>query len=455
MGAAILLVLTAPPIAHAAESISSSAAEIAVKDSKSIAGLDKSDAASIDIPSNYLVLVYISGSKVIAKDSNGDVIASGEAGIDDTAVIRSAIESQVSGNILLIGMFHIDSTIHNLKSGMHLSGITDETVFDCSDISQSVFLVGDNGYAKSMTPLSDDVSSGSMKIAVEDAKGYDKGDYVKLIDDYDIVGFKKGEILRISKIKGNEITFQSPISDSYSADSNASIRKLEMIDDISIDGITFIGPGMETDLALFDGYLLKNFAFRNNDVRSFGRVGVSLIDSLDCTIEDNSMHDVYMKGFGYSIGLANACRNISIISNSFKQKGRHFIAIGGSTGTRLSGGFSRDINIINNDFQNCTQEAVNTHEPFMGPINITGNKFVNCDKGVEISNGNTNIWLNSFESCGIGIQLLGDEERDHNIHSNSFNDCLINIDIRTGETTLSGNLEGGRIHIKKNSIKFM
>jgi hypothetical protein len=173
---------------------------------------------------SYLVLIYKSDSKVVAKGLKGDIIASGTAGSDDVEVIKSAIDSINEGEILCIGTFSITSTINNLKSGIHLRGINDKTIFNCSKMSQDIFSVGDKGYASSVTLLEKDVTAGSNIIEVEDASSYKEGGYVKIVDDDGILGFKKGEILRVFKIKGNEITFMSNLKDSYSHEKGANIR---------------------------------------------------------------------------------------------------------------------------------------------------------------------------------------------------------------------------------------
>jgi hypothetical protein len=402
----------------------------------------------------YLVLVYFSGSRILAKGLKGELVASGSSGVDDVSVIKSAIDHISTGNILLIGTFYITSPIDNLKNGISLSGIPHKTEFDCSNIRQSAFYVGRDGYSRSIAYLTNDVRAGSWSVKVNDAGSYGNGDYVKLVDDEGIGGFKKGEILRISKIDGKKITFDRKISDTYRAKDNASIRKLEMIEDIRIDGIKFKGPGMNTSFNLFDGYLLKNFEFSNNLVSSFGKGAVHLADSLDCTISGNSIQYVFRNGFGYSIVLMNGCRNITISSNSFKHMGRHYIAIGGESGTLISGGFCRDIIVKNNYFSDSTQEAINTHEPFVGPINITGNTFVNCAEGIQIANGNTNIVSNTFKDCREAIKIIGNEPREHYIKSNTFENCEYEIYIHNDYLTLTGNPAGGHFYINRDYIEY-
>ncbi|HSD58721.1 MAG TPA: hypothetical protein VLB04_11100, partial [Methanotrichaceae archaeon] len=165
--------------------------------------------------------------------------------------------------------------------------------------------------------------------------------------------------------------------------------------------------------------------------------------------------NIYMTGFGYAVAITNACDDISIKDNVFRVKGRHYVSTGAGTGSRDSGGFVRNIRILNNTFENCTQEAINTHPPFIGPIEIIGNTFNYCGKGIEISNGNTVIVDNVFIECPIGIQLLGDERRTHEIHSNEFKGYIEKIIIETQNITVRGNICNGKFRINKNEIEFL
>lgn len=406
---------------------------------------------------SYSILVYANDTNVFVADAKGKVISKRAAGSDDAAAIKEAINIIDRGTILCFGTFKINSPIDNLKDGIQLSGLPGKTIFKCASMKTDVFPCGcaDSGYAVSTTPLKDDATEGSRTIKVDDASGYKEGDFIKLIDDENIIGFKKGEIVKIQKINSNEILLEKGLQDDYPVKMAANIRKLTMTDDITIKGIKFIGPGIETDMSLFGLFLLKNFQFIDNEVSDFGRAAIYLSDSLDSTIENNLFENVYMTGLGYSVAVTNACDNILIKDNAFKVKGRHYITAGAGTGTRSSGGFSRNIRVVNNTFEDCVQEAINSHPPFAGPIEIIGNKFESCGKGIEISNGNTVIVENSFVNCSIAIQLLGDETRLHNIHSNEFKDYNERILIETSNLSLYGNICSGQFIVKKDEVEFL
>jgi hypothetical protein len=406
---------------------------------------------------NYSVLVSANKSSILVEDAKGNVISKRVAGSDDAAAVKEAINIIDQGTVLCIGTFHINSPIDNLKDNIYLSGIPGQTVFDCSKMKTDVFPCGcgDSGYAAMTTSLTEDALKGSRAIKVADTSGYKDDDFVKLVDNESIMGFKKGEILKIQKIQGKDIIFEGDLQDDYTVKNAANIRRLNLTNDITVGGIRFIGPGTETDMSLFGLFLLRNFRFVNNEVANFGRAAIYISDSLESTIENNTFENIFMTGLGYSVAVTNACNDIQIKDNRFKIKGRHYITAGAGTGTRSSGGFSRNIKVVNNTFEDCLQEAINSHPPFVGPIEIIGNRFESCGKGIEISNGNTVIVDNSFLNCPIGIQLLGDETREHNIHSNEFKEYKEKILIETSNMTLYGNICNGQFLVKKDEIEFL
>jgi hypothetical protein len=406
---------------------------------------------------DYSVSVRQDGSYILVEDRKGNVISKRQAGTDDAAAIKESINLIDSGTILYIGTFHILSPIDNLKSDIQLRGVPGQTVFDCSKMKATVIPCGcdGSGYAEATSLLTEDVPVRSRAVKVADAIGYSEGDFVKLVDNENIIGFKKGEILRIQNMNNNEIVFDKPVRDDYTVADAANIRKLSMAEDITIDGIKFTGPGLETDLSLLGLNLLTDFRFANNEVANFGRAAIYLSDSLGSVIENNSFENIYMTGFGYAVAVTNACDDTYIKNNVFRVKGRHYISTGAGTGSRSSGGFVRNIKIVNNTFENCIQEAVNTHPPFIGPIEIIGNRFISDGKGIEISNGNTVIVDNTFTKCPIGIQLLGDEDRTHLIRSNEFKDYKERIIIETENMTVYGNICNGEFRVNGDEIEFI
>lgn len=73
----------------------------------------------------YSAIVLINGSNVVAKDANGNLIANGVAGKDDTFIIQSAIDHFSSGNAIIYissGTYYITSTLILSHDGIAIRG---------------------------------------------------------------------------------------------------------------------------------------------------------------------------------------------------------------------------------------------------------------------------------------------------------------------------------------------
>ena len=399
------------------------------------------------------IFVYIQEPEIIAEGRNGDIIERQVAGIDDSKVIRDSIDHLDNGSILFIGSFKITSSIDNLKSGICLRGIEGKTKFDCTKIGSIGFTNGDGGYSRQIIDLAKDAKAGDNIIYVMDAKNLNKGDYIKVVDDFNITGFKNGQIYKIMGININSIRLDKSVKEDYKLERNANIRKLKFCENITVEGIEFIGPGMETDQHFMQMYLQRNFTFKNNIVRTFGEEALSLTDSMDSVIRNNIFENIFKPGFGYSVVIANACENISVEKNIFRGKGRHYVVCTAGHGTAIDGGFARNIDILDNNFENSTQEAFNTHEPFIGPLSIANNTFVFCDKGIEITNGNSDIYENIFKNCGIGIHLFADQGRTYNIYTNLFENCDHNLLIDINSQNINGSECGEKFYLSSDELR--
>jgi hypothetical protein len=452
----VLVVLQSNAIAPIEEGKTSSSL---VGDKSNI--LHKLKKYSVSMNNAHWARVDLNGTEIISKDDSGQIIAKGIAGIDDSEVIRKTVDALDKGAIELVGTFKITTSIDNLKPNVWLKGFPGKTVFICSDLRQNVFSIGEENYGHSTIDLAASSSLGDTKIIVKDAKEFGMNDYIKLIDDEQIMDFKKGQIFKIEGIINNQLFLNKEIEDKYDTERNANIRKVIMCENITIEGIDFIGPGIGTKQQLLNGHLLKHFRFINNSVSLFGTSALSLSDSIDCTLLNNEFEEIFMDGMGYAIVLSNACENITIRDNRFTKKGRHYIAVGGDTGDYSYGGFARDINILNNYFQNSTSEAVNTHPPFKGPIRIAGNTFESCDKGISIFNGYSEIYDNNFFDCIIGIQVLSeyldddnDDERIYKIYSNIFKNNTYNMTIEINGNVITRSISEGCFRLTSHEMHY-
>ena len=367
------------------------------------------------ITSDYANAVTIerNGEIVTVKWDNGSTTYEGN---DDVVAIENAIQTIGAGTIFFKkGVYNIDSTIA-LKSNLAFVG-EDGVVF--MSFNGVAFDTGNHGYSSSTISLTRSVSSHDTDIELSSTTGLRVNDYVKISDDFIVGRYKNGEIAKIISINGNTITVDRPLYDSYTTSRNAMIREISMFENIVFDKIKFVGFGMETKSVAIRLYGARNIKISNSEFTDFGVRALDFTDSLDTVIENNTFRRIFYDGMGYSVSMANACDNITIRNNSFLEKGRHYIATGGRTGTRISGGLIRKVYVLNNIFEDATDEAVNTHIAGRAVFEVSGNRFTNCVKGVEFANTDSVISNNDFINCSSQcIQIY--DKGFHTIKGNYF-----------------------------------
>lgn len=303
------------------------------------------------------------------------------------------------------------STSHLLTSNLTIRGF-ENAVIKYSNSRDPLFYSDESGYSRKTTPIVLDVAKQSRSLRVKDTSDFHPGDYVKLFDDSTIGGALKGEILKIKAISRNTMQLEQNTTFSYIVNLSASVRSLEFIDHLQIEGLTFVGPGTETPTYLLEGYLLKDLTVRNCSVSDWGTAAFYLCDSLNIVFEGNHFSRVFRTGFGYSIEIDNGCNQVVIESNRFDGGGRHYIATGTTTGSWRSGGVFQNLLITNNIFADSLDEAINNHDGSYGPMTIENNSFVGCSKGVELANTYTMIRGNEFVKCGVSIDLIENVENN-------------------------------------------
>ncbi|MDD4767421.1 MAG: glycosyl hydrolase family 28-related protein [Desulfotomaculaceae bacterium] len=389
----------------------------------------KADAAAIS--ANFMLKKMIAADQAWAAPTRSDLMTNavnakssgvkGDGITDDTDSIQKVINSLSPGTVLYFpdGNYKINGQIDISREITLLGG--PGTVFDCSEVLDDVFTVNIDGYDHITTAVSSDIYTGSDAITVSEPENSAPDAYIKIYDDESINGFKKGEICKIKSINENILSLEAPVSHTYRAAAGGAIRKLKIIDGVTVSGIEFIGPGEETEPYLIHAYLVRNFAFSNCKVGLFGRAAVGLTDCIDSSVNGNLFENIFMTGFGYGIEITNSCDNITISDNSFIKKGRHYIAAGGQTGTNLNGGFPKKIVIKNNFFEDSADEAVNTHAPFSGPVTVSENIFNRCEKGVEITNGKSSITNNKFINCVNAVEYYEENDIYPGFHSTQEN----------------------------------
>ena len=344
-------------------------------------------------------------------DLSGNVVCNGSNDEVEWQIAVDYLNDRGGGTVhIKAGDYTVEDSIE-LYDGIHIKGSGTEAVtVSYTDTTDTMFVTDTDRYAHSTIALTVNANRGDTSITVASAVSFSVDDWVKLSDDEAVLGLKKGEIIRIQGIAGNVITFYRQIIDDYTVANNAKIRELTFIEDITIEGMTAIGPGIENTSYFSSNTLHRNLNIRNVWLQDWGG-GISTRDCLDVNIENCIFENIFLTGLGYSVVISNACDGIRIRNCVFREYGRHYIATGGSTGTYLSDGWFRNVLVEGCSFESSQfspdEEAINTHSPSYGPIVIRGCTFLSCGKAIETQNAKSIIIGNKFKQCDTGIDVIG------------------------------------------------
>ncbi|ACL16171.1 glycosyl hydrolase family 28-related protein [Methanosphaerula palustris] len=174
---------------------------------------------------------------------------------------------------------------------------------------------------------------------------------------------------------------------------------------MTITGIVFEGPGIETDPAMIDAYYLQNFHVSYVKFHNIGYAAIRVNTCTDVTIEKSIFDNVFQSGLGYGVSITDRSDRIYIHDNFFVTKGRHSVTTGTSQTDLPVADYVQSVTVENNYFENTTEGAIDAHKPTTGPYVIKGNVMNNCVKGVELGSGTAQISDNVIVNCKGGVVL--------------------------------------------------
>ncbi|WP_236610427.1 glycosyl hydrolase family 28-related protein [Methanosphaerula palustris] len=186
---------------------------------------------------------------------------------------------------------------------------------------------------------------------------------------------------------------------------NAKGSSASRLKGVTITGIVFEGPGIETDPAMIDAYYLQTFHVSYVKFHNIGYAAIRVNTCTDVTIEESIFDNVFQSGLGYGVSITDHSDRIYIHDNFFVTKGRHSITTGTSNTNLPEAEYVQSVTVENNYFENTTEQAVDAHKPTAGPYIVKGNVMNNCAQGVDLGNGSAEITDNVMINCKSGIVL--------------------------------------------------
>ena len=416
-----------------------------------------------------------------------------------------------------------------LKSNVNLKGVKDETIIDFSQREAYSIVHDDNGnlieanyLIGAMGNINKDCKAGLKKDANKDDKSIEldtklnlsKNDLILITSNrewYEGPEEKKlfplqiGELLTVETNNEESVLLSNSVSDNYLKSDMATIYKIDPVENITVDGITFIGKGRtnkvdkiskngtvtyvmrSSDYGLGFTYcrniIVKNCTFKHIDTKQLEFRSCYNFTVDGCYFEHDKYTAINSKGEAevvsenktpegytdgkvqYQVRAADACK-FGTITNCIGVRGRHFFNTGHSDylidgsnalskGTLF--GLNRFINVCNCKSSDTWHAGYSTHN------DAEYLTFDNCwSDGSDVAGFNPRSSYNKVKNCVVvnshcGI-LLSKNIRNCIIENNKiFNSTgAILLDVYDAPSTSEKNFENmdfENIDINNNIIE--
>jgi hypothetical protein len=327
--------------------------------------------AQMDRPKRgaYDVIVYKSGTSVIAEDATGATIASGTAGTDDTTVIQAAVDgTPTRGTLRFDGSeYTIDKTIR-ITDSINIRG--SGTTITSADVLDN-FITAE-GTSSTEIPLTADVASAEIAVSITDASTLTAGQLVLIYDDaiwgegVEYPNWKTGELHRIQSVSENTVTLYERITNAYTLGNNAKLIPISPIS-VSIRDLSLVGHSdVNGGRGIYCRYLADS-EIVGCTLSKTALAAIEIHNSYNVSVKSCNISDCERAGYGYGISIADSSANITLSENCI-MRCRHCIT---HTGYAIVGQ-CRDVLITNNILIGGSAGVLDAH-PICERIFIIGN----------------------------------------------------------------------------------
>lgn len=349
-----------------------------------------------------------------------DFGAIGDGNTNDTQAIQAAIDAAPDGTAVLVpeGVYLINSIL--IQNSVVLRGEGHQvTTLKLSGKTGTGIKIGTGSSERWVTVLSG--SKGSHSVEISDASGFSIGDFALLRQDNDPTLFQwgyngpesygeraMGQILRISEIHGNTLTFDRPLYMTYESSLNPKITLRRMVEragveDLRLQRVDTSGWGRNINLR-GAAYSWVRRVWSEKTLTAH----VQLAEAYGNEIRGNYFNDSYLHssgGQGYGIRAQEQATDNLIEDNTFDHLRHSMVVQLGATGNVFGYNYSR--NPYTSQSPNWLSSDITVHGAYPYLNLFEGNTVQHAViDNVHGTNGPTTLFRNRIEKNLAGIEAI-------------------------------------------------
>lgn len=374
---------------------------------------------------------------------------------DNSTALQNAIKS-LNGNSGVIeipaGNFLIKKTI-SIPSNILIKGIgSDKTILNFNlNGNGDLFSIQGN-----VTNISSPVLSGTVKgsssIKVSNPAGFAIGDYVLVKQSANTLLESNWayssffQIVKITKISGNEITISTSLHLDFPASNNPVLQKINPVQNTGIESLKIkrsdVTSGQTSNI--FFNYAV-NCWVKGVELENCNYAHITLQSSANLTISGNYLHDAFdygSGGKGYGVVMQFGASDNFIFDNIAKHLRHSFLLQAAANGNVIAYNYSYDPYWTEGWFPAASAGDVVLHGNYPYSNLFEGNIFQNLviDNSHGINGPDNTFFRNRIESYGIVM------------NGNSGDNMHFIANEITGSGLLKGlyNIEGNHTEIANN-----
>jgi len=313
---------------------------------------------------------------------------------------------------------------YNFLSGLTLPAGTNlvldpQCIFNMANAPANTTLLNVTGTDNPTVALTVNAVQGTKTLTMAATTGFTVGDYVRVasnaqFDTYD-TDSELGEINQITALTATTLTLESPLQSTYNVSDSATVNKVNLVENIYIDGGRIVGGGQGANHYGAKFFLGKNISVARTSFIKTDLRGIYFLDTIKSRVLGCNFEN-FRSNTAYGVSVTNCTQDI-IIANCTFDRVRHSLSTNNTSATK---GIPRRILFASNNVTNSSLsltsvggDAIDTHAA-AEDIYIVGNNVFNssgvginfeCPSGIVANN-----YIKDSQDIGIYYHNESDAE---------------------------------------------